>query len=122
MLTPSLWFREVTRFTRAWCVLALLTFVACASHGVLDALTDAGRGVGFFLPFVDERYFFPWRPLETSPVRPIAFFRGRSLAILTNELIWVWLPVELVWMGVQRVRKSGSSEKSTAPKGPASSG
>ena len=104
MLTPWLWFREVPRLTRGWWLLALLSFLACASPGVLDALTDAGRGVGFFLPFADGRYFAPWRPLETSPVSPIAFFRLRSLGILANELLWVWLPVGLVWMAVRQAR------------------
>jgi len=118
MLTPGLWFREVTRFTRAWWVLALLAFLACASHGVLDALTDAGLGVGFFLPFENGRYFFPWRPLATSPVSPAAFFRGRALQILAKELVWIWLPVGLVWAFVRRAR----GRETTAPKGRASSG
>lgn len=108
--TAMVVFREVPRFTRAWWVLALLAFLACALHGVLDAFTDAGRGVGFFIPFDDTRYFFPFRPLETSPVSPMAFFRGRALEILANEIIWVWLPVGLVWMVSLVGRRSRSSQ------------
>ena len=46
--------------------LVFLLFVAMASHGVLDALTDGGRGVGFLIPFSSERFFFPWRPIPVS--------------------------------------------------------
>ena len=31
--------------------LGFITFFAVASHGFLDAATDAGLGVGFFIPF-----------------------------------------------------------------------
>src|SRR5262249_24247428 len=40
-----------------------LLYVIAASHGVLDALTNGGRGVAFFSPFDPHRYFFPWRPI-----------------------------------------------------------
>ena len=40
-------------------------FLATASHGVLDAMTNAGLGVAFFAPFDSTRYFFPFRPLPT---------------------------------------------------------
>ena len=102
LLVPWLVFPEVRGFTRSWWVLVLLVFLASASHGFLDAFTDAGLGLGFFLPFKDARYFFPWRVLETSPVSPAAFFRGRSLGILVNEFLWVWLPVGVLWLAARR--------------------
>jgi hypothetical protein len=37
-------------------------FLATASHGVLDALTNGGLGVAFFAPLHDARYFFPLAP------------------------------------------------------------
>ena len=45
------------------------------SHGVLDAMTFGGRGVGFFWPFVDSREFFPWRPLPVSVIGIERFFK-----------------------------------------------
>src|ERR1700760_1766773 len=39
--------------------LFLCLFVAAASHGFLDALTDGGLGVAFFSPFDNHRYFLP---------------------------------------------------------------
>ena len=85
--------REPRRFSRPWWGVAGLLALATASHGLLDALTDAGLGVGFFLPFDSGRYFFPWRPLATSPIGVGAFFESRVLAILFIEVIWVWLPM-----------------------------
>ncbi|HEV8537416.1 MAG TPA: metal-dependent hydrolase, partial [Bacteroidota bacterium] len=57
-------FRETRRFTRAWWSLLGYFFVVTASHGVLDAATDGGLGVGFLLPFDSARYFFPFRPVH----------------------------------------------------------
>jgi inner membrane protein len=85
-------------FPRAWrghasaARTALFLFLATASHGVLDALTDGGLGVAFVWPFDDGRYFFPWRPLQVSPLGVGAFLGARGAAILANEMAWVWLP------------------------------
>src|SRR5215467_14355411 len=35
----------------------LYLFLACASHGLLDAMTDGGLGIAFFSPFSNTRYF-----------------------------------------------------------------
>ena len=73
--------------------LGLAVFLACASHGLLDAFTDDGLGVGFFVPFSGERYFFPWRPIRTSPLSPRAFFGAAGVRILANEVLWIWTPL-----------------------------
>lgn len=86
-------FPALSRFSRAWWAVAGLCSLALASHGLLDALTDAGLGVGFFIPFSDARIFLPWRPLETSPIGVPAFFSGPALRILANEMRWVALPL-----------------------------
>ncbi|MCE1229417.1 MAG: metal-dependent hydrolase [Firmicutes bacterium] len=72
--------------------LSLFIFLAMASHGVLDAMTSGGRGVGFFIPFSDARYFFPWRPIRVSPFGMTWLFSARGLAVMLSELQWVWLP------------------------------
>ncbi len=86
-------FPRLRAFSRGWWQLVAVFSIAAASHGVLDAFTDAGLGVGFFVPFESTRYFFPWRPLHTSPIGVAAFFGGPALRILANELLWVWLPL-----------------------------
>lgn len=67
-------------------------FLAMASHGVLDAFTNGGRGVAFLAPFSAERYHFPARPIEVSPIGIAEFFTERGVTIMANELVWIWLP------------------------------
>ncbi len=67
-------------------------FLATASHGLLDAMTDGGLGVAFFAPFQNARYFFPFRPIVVSPIGIGRFFSGRGLEVIKSELLWVWLP------------------------------
>ena len=66
-------------------------FLATASHGILDALTDGGLGVAFFSPVNLTRYFFPVTPIQVSPIGP-RFFSSVGLAVLRSEIIWVWIP------------------------------
>ena len=63
-----------------------LLFACAASHGLLDAMTDGGRGVAFFSPLSNQRYFFPWRPIRVSPIGAI------DASVLMSELRSVWLP------------------------------
>jgi inner membrane protein len=77
-------------------VLGLYLFAATASHGVLDALTDGGRGVAFLAPFADDRFFFPFQPIEVSPIGLRRFLSERGLAVLRSEFVWVWLPSMLL--------------------------
>jgi inner membrane protein len=71
---------------------AFVLFVVTASHGLLDALTNGGLGVAFFSPLDARRYFFPWRPLQVSPLSVRGFLTDRGLAILWNEALWIWIP------------------------------
>ncbi len=84
-------------------------FVCTASHGMLDAMTNGGAGIAFFSPFSNERYFFPWTPLEVSPIG-WDFFSGDGLLTLVSEGIWLGLPCAAVWFltTLARSRRSGS--------------
>jgi inner membrane protein len=79
-------------FGKTWLVL----FLAMASHGVLDAMTSGGLGIAFFAPFSAERYFLPWRPIQVSPIGMSRFFSPRGIAVLSSELIWVWIPSGMI--------------------------
>jgi inner membrane protein len=72
-------------------------FISTLSHGILDAMTNGGLGVGFFVPFDKGRYFFPWRPIEVSPIGVGNFFSARGMEVLLSELKWVWLPSGLLF-------------------------
>ena len=70
----------------------LYLFLAGASHGVLDAITDSrGLGIPFFWPFDATRYFFPFTPVAMSPLGT-HFFSERGLSVLLNEIAWIWIP------------------------------
>jgi inner membrane protein len=71
-------------------------FLAIASHGFLDAMTDGGLGVAFLSPFDNSRYFLPWTPIRVSPIGISRFFSHRGLAVLQSEILWIWLPAALV--------------------------
>lgn len=77
----------------------LYLFVATASHGVLDAMTNGGIGVAFFAPVDPTRYVLPWRPIAVSPLGVRRFLGARGLAVLASEAVWVWLPSALVVAG-----------------------
>jgi inner membrane protein len=77
---------------RVW----LYLLSATLSHGLLDAMTNGGRGVAFLAPFSYRRYHFPFRPIEVSPIGMTRFFTERGVAILENELVWVWTPAVLL--------------------------
>ncbi len=64
-------------------------FICTLSHGILDAMTDGGLGVGFFIPFSDERYFFPIRPIPVSPLSLESFFTRFGWSILKAELLFI---------------------------------
>src|SRR5215212_6912925 len=83
-------FRKTRPFRTGW--LILYFFAVTASHGLLDALTDGGSGAASFAPFDGTRYFFPWRPIEVSPLSLDRFFGPRGMEVIQSEVVWVWLP------------------------------
>ena len=76
---------------------------ATASHGVLDAFTNGGRGVAFFAPFSSDRFFFPVTPIAVSPIGA-AFFSERGVSVLASEMLWVWVPLLILNIAVAMAR------------------
>lgn len=85
-------------------------FLATASHGVLDAMTNGGLGVAFFSPFENSRYFLPWRPIRVSPIGVTQFFTPRGFSILQNELLWIWVPAILFASVVWLLRRKNETD------------
>jgi inner membrane protein len=85
-------------------------FLATASHGLLDACTNGGLGVGFFIPFSNERFFFPWRPIRVSPIG-LGGFLERGLPVLLSELVWIWLPALVIGGTALIARRRDFSEE-----------
>ncbi len=81
-------------------------FLCGASHGLLDAMTDGGRGIALFWPFDARRVFLPWRPIRVSPIGVSGLSGGRALAILGTELLWIWLPCLILRFSGRVVKNS----------------
>lgn len=97
-------------------------FLATASHGFFDAMTDGGLGIAFLAPFDPTRWFLPFRPVLVSPIGVGAFFTSRSLEVLASEALWIVLPWSVFCLGLwaivrpsrgSRVRES--AEHAEAP-------
>jgi inner membrane protein len=78
----------------------LAVFVATASHGLLDTLTDGGLGIALFWPLSNARLFAPVQPLPVAPIGP-AFLSARGLAVALFELV-VFAPVFAVALWPRR--------------------
>lgn len=73
-------------------VVFLTTFLSTLSHTAFDALTNGGLGVAVFWPFDHTRYFFPFHPVEVSPIGVKGFLSVRGLIVVLSEIIWIWIP------------------------------
>jgi len=107
----SLGFRRISVGVNLFWIWSYL-FLATASHGFLDAMTDGGLGVAFFSPFENHRYFLPWRPISVSPIGFGRFFSDQGLAVLQSELVWVWIPSGLFAVLVWLLRRPRNAEVS----------
>jgi inner membrane protein len=79
-------------FGLSWWQLGGFSLLVVFVHSLLDALTNGGGGIAFFSPFDDRRYFFPWRPVQVSPIG-LAVFSRWGLHALLSEVVWIWLPL-----------------------------
>lgn len=85
-------FPEARMLSRRWWAYVLFFFAVGASHGLMDAMTNGGRGIALLSPVSNQRYFLPWTPIEVSPLGVRGFFNSRGLAVMQSEIMWVWLP------------------------------
>ncbi|RZV63198.1 MAG: metal-dependent hydrolase, partial [Flavobacteriaceae bacterium] len=74
----------------------LVLFFSTVSHGFLDAMTNGGKGVGFFIPFDNERYFLPFTPIKVSPIGVKDFFSEWGLQIIWTEVKYIAIPCLVV--------------------------
>ena len=82
----------------------LILFFATVSHGILDAMTTGGKGIGFFIPFMDDRYFLPWRFIKVSPMSASKFFSEWGLKVIGSEFKYIFLPCLVILILVKAFR------------------
>ena len=99
--THSLLFAAVFGWSAAWAFfrrmedfqrIALWCMLSVASHPLLDMLTNGGKGVALFFPVDNSRLFFPFRPIQVSPLGVSRFFSSWGLEVLASEMLWIGLP------------------------------
>lgn len=56
-------------------------FLCLMSHRILDAFTNGGLEIGFFIPFDNARYFFPWTNGCTVYHKKDCFEKNEKLTI-----------------------------------------
>lgn len=74
----------------------LVIFVSTLSHGVLDAMTSGGKGVGFFIPFNNNRFFFPFQDIRVSPIGIGKFISERGIQVILSEFKYIFLPCFII--------------------------
>jgi inner membrane protein len=84
----------------------LFVGAACASHGLLDMLTNGGHGVAYFWPWSAERHFLPHPVIEVSTLNLRRFFGPAGMAVLQSELRWVWAPALVLGLAGLVLRKT----------------
>jgi len=90
----------------------IIVGVAAISHPLLDMLTDGGLGIAIFWPLSERRYFFPWRPIQVSPIS-VRFFSSHSWPVIESELLWVWLPTSLIALAVYGLRRLKDGQRTS---------
>lgn len=85
-----------------------LLFVATASHGLFDAMTNGGLGIAFFAPFDAGRYFLPWRPLVVPPIGVLPMFSPWGAAVVKTELLYIGLPSLVLIVTARLFRRRAS--------------
>lgn len=69
-----------------------ILFFSTVSHGIIDAMTTGGKGIGFFIPFMDDRFFLPWRFIKVSPMSIRRFFSEWGWQVIVSEFKVILLP------------------------------
>ena len=89
-------------------VFSIVLFLSTVSHGILDAMTSGGKGVGFFIPFENSRYFFPFRGIKVSPIGIEKFFSEWGAHVILSELKYIGIPCFVNLITLFIIRKSGN--------------
>jgi inner membrane protein len=89
-------------------IFAIVLFLSTVSHGILDAMTSGGKGIGFFIPFDNSRYFFSFRGIKVSPIGIEQFFSKWGANVILSELKYLGLPCFIILITLFFIRKRKS--------------
>jgi len=83
----------------------IVIFFSTVFHGILDAMTTGGKGIGFFIPFNNERFFFPFRPIQVSPLGIEKFFSEWGIQVILSEVKYILIPCIIVLLILKLIKK-----------------
>ena len=83
----------------------LVIFLSTISHGIFDAMTSGGEGIGFFIPFNNDRFFFSFREILVSPLVIKKFFSGWGLRVVLSEIKFIVIPSLLILLILGTLKK-----------------
>ena len=95
----------------------LVLFFATLSHGIFDAMTTGGRGVGFFIPLENSRHFLPWRVIQVSPIGVQEFFSEWGLSVILSELKYIALPCIIILITLSILKNKNHEHKKRTSSG-----
>jgi inner membrane protein len=75
----------------------VVIFLSTLSHGILDAMTTGGKGVGFLIPFNNDRFFFPFQVIKVSPLGFQKFFSEWGIQVIFSEFKFIMLPCFIIF-------------------------
>jgi inner membrane protein len=78
---------------------AVAATLAVASHGILDACGEGGRGIPLLWPFMDARFMSPWRLLPDAPRGLKMLSRAGLLDLAVEFVVFFPLTVFALWRG-----------------------
>ena len=100
LLTAWLFYRKQQDFLK----IALFFILSTVSHPLLDMMTNGGRGCALWWPFSTERIFFPFRPIQVSPMSVGAFISDWGLTVLASEFFWIGVPALILVVFAKSLR------------------
>lgn len=82
--------------------IALWTFLAVGSHGIVDMLSSQGHGPMLFWPFTTETWLFAWRPVPGVATASEYFSLHAIPTFLTEAVIFSPFLVYALWVAFRK--------------------
>jgi len=92
--------------------IAVILGLALLSHACLDALSRYSLGVGFFAPFSEQRFRFPWTPLGDPSGRLAFQLVKEAVVVLLPAVLLGWLGFKIRGRGLPSTAVSGDEDRS----------
>jgi inner membrane protein len=84
-----------------WKSFALAAAAVAASHGLLDAMTDAGLGIASFWPATSHRFFLPFHPIHVVPIGTSVHSKAWAHMVVCEAVAFSPAWVLSLWPGVE---------------------